>query len=143
MLPAKKQLLARIQTSAQFAAVMRGTQEQAAGKIVSKSVHFALHALADNAAQPRVQVAFVTMPAAPSIGVIAPKRLAKRAVTRNTIKRQIYAVSAALQDQLPAHHYVVRLRAPFAVDMFPSATSLPLKRCIRLELQSLFTKVCV
>ena len=114
---------------------MRGTQLHAAGKIVSKSAHFALHALPG-------QSGSNGLPKAPSIGVIAPKRLAKRAVTRNTIKRQLYAVSAALQTNVQADHYVVRLRAPFAKEAFPSATSEPLKRCIRLELGALFAKVC-
>jgi ribonuclease P protein component len=128
-------LLARIQTSAQFAAIMRGTAEQPAGKIVSKTAHFALHALSGES-RPN------SLPKAPSVGVIAPKRLAKRAVTRNTIKRQIYAVSAALQTRVQANHYVVRLRAPFEKTAFPSATSEPLKRCIRAELVALFAKVC-
>jgi ribonuclease P protein component len=128
-------LLARIQTSAQFAAIMRGTPEQAAGKVVSKSAHFALHAFSGAGGAN-------SLPKPPSIGVIAPKRLAKRAVTRNTIKRQIYAVSAALQTRIQADHYVVRLRAPFEKSVFTSATSEPLKRCIRAELDALFSKVC-
>ena len=122
---------------------MRGTAEQPAGKIVSKSAHFALHALPGcKAPNSPNNDSSNGLPKAPSIGVIAPKRLAKRAVTRNTIKRQIYAVSAALQTQVQADHYVVRLRAPFAKDAFPSATSEPLKRCIRAELGVLFAKVC-
>jgi ribonuclease P protein component len=131
-------LLARIQTSAQFAAIMRGTAVHAAGKIVSKSTHFALHALQAST----VQGSPNGLPHAPSIGVIVPKRMAKRAVTRNTIKRQIYAVSAAIQTQIQVNHYVVRLRAPFAKETYPSATSEPLKRCIRAELDTLFAKVC-
>lgn len=70
------------------------------------------------------------------MGVMSPKRFAKRAVTRNLIKRQIYAL-ATEQTLVPAA-YVVRLKAPFAKEQFKSASSQLLRRAIRAELLALF-----
>ncbi len=72
-----------------------------------------------------------------AIGAVIPKRWARRAVTRNTIKRQVYAVSSTLQPSLAAGHYVVRLRSEFARSEFPSATSDALKKRVRSELMAL------
>ena len=72
------------------------------------------------------------------LGVVVPKRWAKRAVTRNTIKRQVFSVSQDFEPDLPVAAYVVRLRSGFDRGRFPSATSEPLKAALRLELQQLF-----
>ena len=72
---------------------------------------------------------------------MVPKRWAKRAVTRNGIKRQIYSVSAAFAARLPAAAHVVRLRTEFARAEFPSAWSDALKARVRGELLQLFQKV--
>ncbi len=69
---------------------------------------------------------------------MVPKRWAKRAVTRNAIKRQIYAVSRDYNLPMAAH--VVRLRSGFDRAHFVSAQSDALKRAIRAELQNLFAK---
>jgi ribonuclease P protein component len=74
-------------------------------------------------------------PVRPTIGVICPKRWAKRAVTRNTIKRQIYAVSSELESQL------LRLASGFSREQFPSATSPALKATLRAELIGLLSKL--
>jgi ribonuclease P protein component len=119
-------LLQHLKTSAEFAAVFEqgGTQ--------GRSAHFVLHFLGAQATDAVRSVC---------VGVITPKRWAKRAVTRNTLKRQIYAVSTSLQPRLPAGCYVVRLRAEFSRKTFPSATSDALKKAARSELQTLFAKV--
>lgn len=75
-----------------------------------------------------------------AVGAVVPKRWARRAVTRNTIKRQVYAVSETQSSKLPVGHYVVRLRTEFSRKEFPSATSDALKRVVRSELISLFGK---
>ena len=75
------------------------------------------------------------------MGAIVPKRWARRAVTRNAIKRQIYTVSLDFEAQLSVAAHVVRLRAGFDNAMFPSATSAPLKRAVRAELQQLFAGI--
>ena len=70
---------------------------------------------------------------------MVPKRWAKRAVTRNAIKRQIYHVSTQFEPSLPVGAYLVRLRASFDPGQFVSATSPALKAAVRLELGQLFT----
>ena len=76
----------------------------------------------------------------PWIGAVVPKRWAKRAVTRNGIKRQIYNLSASFESRLPAAAHVVRLRMDFARKEFPSAWSDALKAAVRAELLQLFEK---
>ena len=74
------------------------------------------------------------------LGAMVPKRWARRAVTRNAIKRQIYSVSAQFSDRLLMAAHVVRLRTGFDRKQFPSATSEPLKRAVRQELEQLFER---
>ena len=74
----------------------------------------------------------------PAVGALVPKRWAKRAVTRNTIKRQIYHVSLLFETQLAPGAHVVRLRSAFDTKQFPSATSAPLRAALRQELIGLF-----
>ena len=71
------------------------------------------------------------------IGAIVPKRWAKRAVTRNAIKRQIYNVSAEFSPHKQPAAFVVRLRREFSRKTFTSATSDILKQVIRSELLAL------
>ena len=129
------------------------------GQTVSRTPHFALHRVA---LQPNSEPSSAPKAAANSqemasqagsqdlskplfavqdtwLGVIVPKRWAKRAVTRNTIKRQIYAVSTASGCAMPVAAHVVRLRAGFDRAEFVSATSDKLKIAIRAELQQLFS----
>ena len=75
------------------------------------------------------------------LGSVIPKRHAKRAVTRNLLRRQIRAVMADRLDLLPPGLWVVRLRSPFARDQFVSAASETLREAARLELQQLFAKL--
>jgi ribonuclease P protein component len=74
------------------------------------------------------------------LGAMVPKRWARRAVTRNTIKRQIYAISAEFEVRLPCAAHVVRLRSEFDRRQFISATSSLLKNAVRLELEQLFER---
>ncbi len=69
------------------------------------------------------------------VGVMSAKRFAKRAVTRNLIKRQIYAITA--EFPLAPAAYAVRLKAPFVKEQFKSASSDALKRAVRAELLAL------
>lgn len=75
------------------------------------------------------------------LGALTPKRWAKRAVTRNLIKRQIHHVSQEFAHQLLPTAYVVRLRASFDPKKFVSASSEALKCVVREELTQLFGKV--
>ena len=72
------------------------------------------------------------------LGAMVPKRWARRAVTRNAIKRQIYTVGATFEARLPQAAHVVRLRSTFDRKQFISATSDHLKEAVRAELLQLF-----
>ncbi|MEJ8857193.1 ribonuclease P protein component [Variovorax robiniae] len=125
----------RLKTRAQFQAVL-------AGSTVARTAHFALHRCAldgpslsaDSSAAPLFTVDDVW------IGAMVPKRWAKRAVTRNAIKRQVYNVSAQSGAVLPRAAHVVRLRAAFDRKEFISASSEKLKAAVRAELQQLLAR---
>ncbi|MDO8285165.1 MAG: ribonuclease P protein component [Rhodoferax sp.] len=127
----------RLKTRPQFQAVL-------AGSTLARTAHFALHCCALEATALATQ-----NPGAPSLfpvpgvwlGAMVPKRWAKRAVTRNAIKRQIYTVSADFEPRLSTRAHVVRLRASFDRAQFVSATSDVLKAAVRAELQQLFSRV--
>ncbi|SDZ99427.1 MULTISPECIES: ribonuclease P protein component [Acidovorax] len=136
----------RLKTRPQFQAAM-------AGGTVSRTAHFALHRLVLDAKKAAVTGIASTGPdSLPSVqgsqalfgvsdvwlGAMVPKRWARRAVTRNTIKRQIHAVAALFEARLPQAAHVVRLRATFDRKQFLSATSDPLKQAVRAELLQLF-----
>ena len=72
------------------------------------------------------------------LGAVVPKRHARRAVTRNLVKRQIYAVAERHRATLPDGIWVLRLRAPFERSLFGSAASTALKQATRSELEVLF-----
>lgn len=74
------------------------------------------------------------------LGAMVPKRWAKRAVTRNAIKRQIYNVGTEVSVNLDPRAHLVRLRSGFDRAQFPSATSDALKAAVRSELQQLFAR---
>ena len=115
----------RLKSRAEFQAVL-------AGRIVSKTAHFALHQLATH---PRGPNAAVNGSADVWLGAMVPKRWANRAVTRNMIKRQAYTILS--HSELPQAAYVVRLRRDFSKIQFVSATSAVLKSVVRLELHQL------
>jgi ribonuclease P protein component len=135
----------RLKTRPQFQAVL-------AGEIVARTEHFVLHRsrldasarqagrtpLQDDgngsnqsAAGPLFAVQDVW------IGAMVPKRWARRAVTRNAIKRQIYTVSADFLHQYPEAVFLVRLRREFSRKEFVSASSLALKEAVRAEVTDL------
>jgi ribonuclease P protein component len=75
------------------------------------------------------------------LGAIVPKRNAKRAVTRNLLKRQIRAAFAARHTTLPPGLWVVRLRAPIDRKQFVSAASDALRTAVREELAQLMDRI--
>jgi ribonuclease P protein component len=107
---------------------------------MARSTHFALHVLTLDAPVPDGLTRPLFGELATWMGAMAPKRWAKRAVTRNTIKRQIFAVSREFEPLLPLAAYVVRLRCGFDRAHFTSATSPALKKAVRHELLQLFTR---
>ena len=113
-----------------------------AGSVQARSPHFVLHFCSFDAAQGASPGSTVFDKGialdCPAVGALVPKRWAKRAVTRNTIKRQIYHVSLFFETQLAPGAHVVRLRSAFDTKLFPSATSAPLRAAVRQELIALF-----
>lgn len=136
----------RLKTRAQFQAVLR------AGATVSRTPHFALHRLElaakpleasdEFAAEPASQPLFPRRAAQQAwVGAMAPKRWARRAVTRNAVKRQVYALSEHFEPRLCGAAHVVRLRAAFDRRQFVSATSDALKSALRSELLQLLNRL--
>ncbi|MGE0097509.1 MAG: ribonuclease P protein component [Hydrogenophaga sp.] len=123
----------RLRSRQQFQAVM-------AGAPVAKTPHFALHRAALASAH-EGRALFPVVDA--WLGVLLPKRWARRAVTRNAIRRQIYETARQRADSLPQAAMVVRLRSEFSRQQFVSATSEPLKRAVRAELEQLLARVLV
>ncbi len=74
------------------------------------------------------------------LGTVVPKRHAKRATTRNLVKRQIHHQFLAHSAQLPPGLWVVRLKAGFPAAQFPSARSVALAVEVRSELASLLQR---
>ena len=74
------------------------------------------------------------------LGVVVPKRHARRAVTRTLLKRQIRAAVGAHAGSMAAGLWVVRLRAEFDRATYPSAASTALQSAARVELDRLFER---
>ena len=132
----------RLKTRPQFQAAL-------AGPLGVRTAHFALHSCDLALVYPpknsdSMPGEGLTAPASAlaegALGAMVPKRWAKRAVTRNAIKRQIYAVSTQFASQLRPRGHVVRLRAGFDRKEFISASSEQLKSAVRAELVDLFTR---
>ena len=140
----------RLKTRAQFQAVL-------AGSTVARSEHFALHRASLSSRNNRGAgiVAPELVAEAKSdetelrslfpvldlwMGAMVPKRWAKRAVTRNAIKRQIYTVSADFSPKQHQAAFVVRLRRDFSRKVYLSASSDQLKHAVRAELMALMVE---
>lgn len=131
----------RLKTRVQFQMVL-------AGSTISRTPHFALHRVSLEDALPSpgkplpagVDAKHLFPSQEVWMGAMVPKRWAKRAVTRNAIKRQIYNVSSTLESSLKPMAHVVRLRSGFDKTRFVSATSDALKSAVGVELNQLFSK---
>jgi ribonuclease P protein component len=117
----------RLKTREQFQAVLGGST-------LARTVHFALHCEARNCAHLGLAYNQLWM------GAMVPKRWAKRAVTRNLIKRQIYTMANAFEQSLPQGAHVVRLRSGFDRQQFISASSQQLKKAVHAEIEQLFQR---
>jgi len=106
--------------------------------VIAKSPHFALHCRDLPSFEGSSPGGRPTM-TEPVIGALLPKRWAKRAGTRNAIKRQIFQVVQEFDSLLTGFACVVRLRHAFDRTQFVSASSSALKEAVRHELLSLFS----
>ena len=86
-------------------------------------------------------LAAATSPEGVWLGVVVPKRHARRSVTRTLLKRQIRVAMAVHSAALASGLWVVRLRAPFDRARFVSAASDELKRVASKELEGLIGSV--
>lgn len=119
----------RLKTREQFQAVL-------ACAPTARTEHFSMHSL-DLGAAP---AAAFSAPG-PWLGALVPKRWARRAVTRNLIRRQIHALASARPLLLSAHGaHVVRLRSAFDPMRYRSAASPALRAAVRAELLQLFER---
>ncbi len=75
------------------------------------------------------------------LGLVLPKRHARRSVTRVLLRRKIRAAVADRQDRMPAGGWVVRLRAPIDRTLFHSASSEALRLSLHDEMSTLFDDV--
>ena len=140
-------VIGRIVRSADFERVLSAPTR-------ARSSHFAVHhvegppSLPSGAVIPALSTELSTGSAAPGqaavddpshgvwFGAVVPKRHARRAVTRSLLKRQIRA-AVTRRTGLPGGLWVVRLRAPFSVEQYPSAASRALCAAARAELDAL------
>lgn len=74
------------------------------------------------------------------LGIVTPKRLSRRAVTRSLLKRQIRAAATRKLNRLEAGNWIVRQRTAFRSTVVGSAASEALKLEARCELDGLFEK---
>jgi ribonuclease P protein component len=123
----------------------------------ARSTHFAVHHVAARPALPQRPLAGLPseelstapapscpplvddLPTASWLGCLVPKRHARRAVTRNLLKRQVRGAFERHQTALPHGLWLVRLRQGFPVGEYPSARSVALQHAARAELDQLFT----
>ena len=121
----------------------------------SRSAHFAVHHVAARPLVPRKpsvhlsstdlstestttgDVIVDNSPDRHWLGSVIPKRHARGAVTRNLLRRQIREAVSGQRERLPCGLWLVRLRAPFGRDQFPSAASDALRQAARDELAQL------
>jgi ribonuclease P protein component len=123
----------RLKTREQFQAVL-------ASATIVRTAHFAMHRSALNETASVSPGTELFRPAGVWLGAMVPKRWAKRAVTRNLIKRQIYSVAVRYETMLPKVAHVVRLHAGFDRVQYTSASSIELKIAVRSEIELLFSK---
>lgn len=124
----------------------------------ARSAHFAVHHLPATPSRParpvkpnaNTELSTAPAPICPQpvddlpanrwLGCVVPKRHARRSVTRSLLKRQVRGAFQRHEAGLPAGMWLVRLREPFAVKLFPSAQSEALSSAARLELDGLLTR---
>jgi ribonuclease P protein component len=112
-----------------------------ATKPCARSEHFLLHHVTPTgAAELSTAVSAVAPPDVDDcrFGLVVPKRHARRAVTRNLIKRQGRNAFVQHAPSLRAGDWLLRLRSAYPAGQFPSAASEALRRAVRSELQQLF-----
>jgi ribonuclease P protein component len=148
-------MLGRLLRPAEFESVL-------ATPIRARSAHFAAHHLPktpvrvgvraprardaelstvdpDDCAQP-VDDALLAMPGGWWFGTVVPKRHARKATTRNLLRRQIRGAMTRHHPALAHGMWLVRLRAPFDERTYTSAASRLMRTAAREELDGLLMR---
>jgi len=121
----------RLHRPAEYAAALKGHR-------LARSGWLALHV--PHVSCPDVRPSEPLAPAGDGcarLGLIVAKRLAKRAVTRNAIKRVLREAFRHVRHDLPPHDFVLRLIRPVA----PCSLTV-LKKQMRTEADDLFRQAC-
>jgi ribonuclease P protein component len=129
----------RIRRSAEFEQVLRVAPR-------ARSRHFVLHHWVPEPAAGQLSTGQAPLDTAPvddlscpvCLGVVLPKRHARRSVTRNAVRRLIRDAAGVAEPPLTRGLWVVRLRTPIDRTRFVSATSDALVTTLRDELTGLF-----
>ncbi len=129
---------------------------------LSRTAHFVLHALLKPEPDAQVQAELSTsessLTEAPvddlmvdvfRLGLVLPKKQARRSVTRSLIRHQArealrrhgQAAWAASDDNTRLEGWVLRLRAPFDKATYPSAASAALNASVRAELDEVWQRL--
>jgi ribonuclease P protein component len=74
------------------------------------------------------------------LALVVPKRHAKRAATRNLVKRQMREAVRRRVDAWAGRQLLIRQRSGFSVQQYPSAASDSLRHAVRSELELLFAQ---
>lgn len=127
------------------APALRDFQQALALRPCARTEHFVLHHLKPAATAGSGELSTSDTPSSPAgvdevrrFGQVLPKRHARRAVTRNLIRRQGRAVFVQQAPRLAPGGWLLRLRTPFDPAVFPSAASPALRQAVRAELDALF-----
>ena len=123
--------------SAHFALHHVNTGPSAPAKPVSKAPTTELSTEVEQLAPQAVD----DLPTAVWFGCVVPKRHAKRAVTRNLIRRQIREAFVRHEPRLPRGLWMLRLVGGFAPAQFVSARSEALAMAARAEIDTLMARV--
>jgi ribonuclease P protein component len=151
---AAKRLIWRSLGRADFAVAL-------AAPVLAKSAHFVLHHVAATPASsnctvgesPKPELSTDRAPNRPPdvdntrspsqwwLGLVVPKRHARRSVTRSLLKRQMRVHATGQRHRLPPGQWLIRLRSPFDPGRYASAASPQLRHAIGLELEQVFARV--
>ena len=74
------------------------------------------------------------------LALVVPKRHAKRAATRNLVKRQMREAMRQRAVEWMGRQLLIRQRSPFAPQQYRSAASDALREAVRGELNLLFAQ---
>jgi ribonuclease P protein component len=148
-------MLGRLRRPADFESVL-------ATSVKARSAHFAAHHLASRPqpqrgrreSQGRIELStddpdrcpqavddpLETAPTAWWFGLVVPKRHARKATTRNLLRRQMRGAMTRHHAQLAHGMWLLRLRVPFNPKQFKSASSAALRGAARAELDALLMR---